>query len=277
MRRVDAAVLEVDVAPREAERLAAPHPGREREPHGDAASVEALGPERLAQRYGLVERERRALGGARARHVNVAARVVLDEALLDGEVHDLAEDGVELVDAALRHAVVLAHARVEHVEQREREVRHEDPAEPALDLLELALVGRVREGREVLEELALLVPPPPELGHRQVLGVREPLLELAPVLLERPPRVRLRPVHRPLGGPQVPAGLGVPPEVVPDAVDLAALDLLDLAVARHLRHGRLPCALGGPWCGRGAAWFVRRRGAPPRGRDESPALPRGEF
>lgn len=163
---------------------------------------------------------------------------MLCQVLLHGEVHHLAHDRVELVDAALRHAVLLAQVRVGHVEQRQRQVAHEHAREPALHLLELALVGLVRERGEALEELALLVPPPPELGHRHLVGVGEPALQLAAVVLERPPRVRLGAVDRPLRGPDVLPRGGVLPQMVPDPVDLAPLDLLDLAAVRDLRHGR---------------------------------------
>lgn len=222
--------------------------------------------ERLAERDRLLERERGPLGRVRARDLDVPAGVVLCQVLLHGEVHHLAHDRVELVDAALRHAVLLAQVRVDHVEQRQ--VAHEHAREPALHLLELALVGLVRERGEVLEELALLVPPPPELGHRHLVGVGEPALQLATVVLERPPRVRLGAVDRPLRGPDVLPRGGVLPQMVPDPVDFAPLDLLDLAAARDLRHGR-PLLLRvprGPWCGRGAARPCPSGplGAPPR-------------
>ena len=82
-------VVEVHVAPREAERLATPHAGREREPDGDAPVVELVAVERLTERDRLLERERGPLGRARARDLDVAAGVVLGQVLLHGEVYHL--------------------------------------------------------------------------------------------------------------------------------------------------------------------------------------------
>ena len=170
------------------------------------------------------------LRGRAAHVVDLVARVLKDNVLLDRLLQHLPKLGVKLVEAA-RGSLLLAKLGVRLVDVSGRQVGDRQAAEQTLDPLGLDLVTADRQRRQgsgLLELAGVLAD-----GQTGVLVV-ELLFELPPVLLQGDARLTLGASDSARGGPTSLAARLRRRDAMADAVNAAALDLDDASFARDL-------------------------------------------